>query len=198
MGFGVSMRYLHVGDGSFLLLYLLHKGINAVRSLIAKDASQRLKMPGKTPQSNRTVTGGNLQFSPLSSPAAGARVALGTRGQEGLARVEGLACPSLYLPLVPSTRLLCSGAAPCTESSSAAHSDPGAWGDQFCCSHIPEQHRECGERGGVRGTAVGQDPVGIRSDDLSNPKFWASNCNKEVFGVTGAAVVMGRRGDDGE
>lgn len=128
MGFGVSMRYLHVGEGSFFLLYLLHKGINAVRPLIAKDASQRLKMPGKTPQSNRTVTGGNLQFSPLSSPAAGASVALGTRGQEGLARMEGLACPSLYLPLVPSTRLLCSDAAPCTESSSAAHSDLGLGG----------------------------------------------------------------------
>lgn len=75
----MSMCYLHVGEGSLLLLYLLHKGVNAMRPLIAKDASQRLKMPGKTPQSNGTVIGRNLQFSPLSLPAAGARVAKGDR-----------------------------------------------------------------------------------------------------------------------
>lgn len=76
MGFGVA---LHMRQGSFLLLYLLHKGVNAIRPLVAKDASQRLKTPGKTPQSKGTVIGRNLQFSPLSPPAARARMALGTR-----------------------------------------------------------------------------------------------------------------------
>lgn len=150
MDFGVSMCYLHMGEGTFLLLYLLHKGVKAIRPLVAKDASQRLKMPGKTPQSNGTVIGGNLQFSALSPPAAGARVALGTRGLEGLARAQGPACPGLYLPLVPPARLLCSGAAPCGARQCRSQRP---WGSRGPALGQPQTRAAQGMWGTGQGTA---------------------------------------------